>query len=190
MMHGKNVQSQFILDRIDQGTVGVELGVWKGDSSEKFLTKTSHLHLVDAWDVTPYVYSKEHGTFEDYILRYEEIVGSKKIADFKKFYENIYQQVSKRFKDKPVTIHRMNTQDFFKVFNKVADWVYIDAAHDHNGCYHDLINSLAIIKKGGRIFGDDYQSKPGVKSAVDQFVKETGLKFDNFYKSQYEIVIH
>ena len=29
--------------------------------------------------------------------------------------------------------------------------------------------------------------KPGVNKAVKQFVKETGLKFDNFYNNQFQI---
>lgn len=188
-MFGKNQESKKVVDRILINSVGVELGVWKGGSSEKFLKRTSHLHLVDAWAPIAYQESKEHGTFEDYLARYRIMVGSDDPKDFEKFYDNVYKEVVEKFKNKPVTIHRMSTKEFFKKFNEKVDWVYVDAAHDHEGCYNDLISSLKIVKFGGYIYGDDYLNKPGVKSAVNQFIKETDLKFDNFFGSQYEIQV-
>lgn len=189
MMLGKNTQSQYILDRIPENSIGVELGVWKGDSSEKFLTKCSFLHLVDSWSVIPYKNSIENGTFDDYLRKYKSIVGSNNIEDFDKFYDNLYLEVTNRFKNKNVKIHRLSTKEFFSNFKEKVDWVYVDAAHDHDGCYFDLENSLKIVKNGGFIFGDDYLNKPGVKSAVDLFVKTYNLSFNNFYKSQYEIKV-
>ena len=54
MMLGKNVGSEETWKRIPFNSVGVEIGVWKGDSSEKFLRKASHLHLVDQWSPIAY----------------------------------------------------------------------------------------------------------------------------------------
>lgn len=187
MMFGKNIESVRVVDRIQPGTVGVELGVWKGDSSEKFLKKTKHLHLVDAWAPESYEMSKEHGTFEDYLNRYAKLVGSRDPKDFVKYYDKIYEDVRARFLLKPVTIHRMFTKEFFATFTERVDWVYVDAAHDHDGCYFDLENSLKIVKPGGSIFGDDYQNKPGVRSAVDAFIRDYDLVLDNFHGSQFEI---
>lgn len=189
MMLGKNSQSFSILERIPEDSIGVELGVWKGESSEKFLTKAKYLHLVDSWSVIPYKNNEENGTFEDYLQKYKILVGSSDIDEFQKFYDNIYISVVNKFKGKNVKIHRMDTKAFFTIFTEMVDWVYVDAAHDHAGCYFDLINSFKIVKTGGSIFGDDYLNKPGVRSAVDFFVKEHNLKFYNFYKSQYQIVI-
>lgn len=189
MMFGVNIESVRVVDRIPQFSVGVELGVWKGDSSEKFAKKTSYLHLVDAWAPESYQVSKEHGTYEDYLKRYAKLVGSRNPEDFQKYYDNIYESVKKKFALAPVTIHRMSTKQFFEKFNETVDWVYVDAAHDHDGCYFDLVNSMKIIKKGGSIFGDDYKNKAGVRSAVDQFVKDYNLVLDNFHGSQFEIKV-
>lgn len=190
MMFGNNKESAYVLTRISENSVGVELGVWKGDSSEKFSTKTRQLHLVDAWAPEPYKASVEHGSFENYIERYSKLVGSTNTEDFEKFYDSIYEGVKSRFKNNPnIIIHRMSTRDFFNFFEHKVDWVYVDAAHDHDGCYFDLSNSLKIVRPGGKILGDDYQNKPGVKSAVDQFVKDYDKVLDNFYGSQYEIMV-
>lgn len=187
MMFGKNVESVHIANRIKENSIGVELGVWKGNSSIQFVKKTKHLHLVDAWAPVVYEESDEHGDYEKYLDRYAELVGSRDEKDFIGYYDKIYETVKNTFKDKPVTIHRMSTDNFFKSFHEKVDWVYVDAAHDYLGCLKDLKNSLKILKNDGIIYGDDYHNKPGVKKAVTEFIKETGLKFDNIYGNQYEI---
>ncbi len=189
MMFGNNVESIHIVDRIKEDSIGVELGVWKGASSEKFLKKTKHLHLVDAWAPESYQASKEHGSYEGYLERYSQLVGSKNPNDFVKYYDKIYNEVKDKFENSSVTIHRMSTDDFFKTFNDKVDWVYIDAAHDYEGCLKDLRNSIKILQEGGIIYGDDYNNKPGVKQAVDYFISETGHTLSIIYGSQYEIRI-
>jgi len=189
MMYGKNTGSDQTWQRIPQNSVGVEIGVWKGDTSAKFLRRAGHLHLVDSWSVVPYTISDEHGTYEAYLDRYAAMVGSRDPEDFQKFYDSIYESVKLRFQSHPVTIHRMNSRDFFKSFQESVDWVYVDADHSYQGCLGDLDHSLRIVKKGGKIYGDDYTNKPGVRRAVDDFVQRTGLKFNNFFGTQYEIEV-
>lgn len=196
MMYGQNQGSIKTCERIPLNSIGVEIGVWRGDSSEKFLNRVKHLHLVDSWSPIAYQQNNEHGSYKDYLNRYKELVGSTDPNDYQKFYDNIHLSVLRRFKDKPVTIHRMSSREFFNKFNDQVDWVYVDGDHSYNGVINDLTNSLKILKPGGKILGDDYASvpmkvgyKPEVKRAVDDFVKQHNLKFDNFYGTQYEITI-
>lgn len=44
-----NPGASIVARLLPAGAVGVEIGVWKGDSSAQFLLRTSHLHLVDPW---------------------------------------------------------------------------------------------------------------------------------------------
>lgn len=189
MMYGKNIDSEETWKRIPLNSVGVEIGVWRGRTSEKFLRRVRHLHLVDSWSVIPYENSDEHGNYESYLSRYEKLVGSRNPNDFQDFYNGVYQDVVNRFLDKPVTIHRMTSAEFFEKFNDQVDWVYVDADHSYEGCSYDLNKSLNIVRPGGIIYGDDYTNKPGVRQAVDDFVSRTGLTLNNFYGSQYEICI-
>lgn len=192
---------------IPQDSVGIELGVWKGDSTEKFLRRAKYVHAVDAWAPEVYEQSKEFGDYEAYLDRYSKLVGSRNPEEFQKYYDRIYDGVVKRFKDKPVMVWRMNTNEFFEEWNSKenfedavmfdwidddsdlgVDWVYVDASHEYDQVLQDLYNSLRVLNSTGVIFGDDYGgSKVQVTQAVDDFVKDTGFKFENFYTNQYQI---
>lgn len=189
MMLGTNTGSNETWKRIPEGSTGVELGVWKGESSSKFLQRAGHLHLVDPWSAVAYEDSDEFGNYQGYLNRYSKIVGSNKPQDFQKYYDGIAHDVKTKFKDKPVTIHRMTTDEFFGNFEGQVDWVYVDALHSFDGCLSDLRKSLKLVREGGSIFGDDYGNKPGVVKAVDAFIAETGLTLDNFYTTQFEIKV-
>lgn len=189
MMFGTNQGSNETWKLIPEGSVGVELGVWKGDSSEKFLRRAQHLHLVDPWSITPYEASDEFGDYDGYLNRYSKLVGSRNPQDFQTYYDNIAKSIQERFKDRPVTIHRCTTDEFFGTFKEKVDWVYVDALHSYDGCLSDLRKSREIINVGGFIIGDDYGNKEGVVQAVNQFIKETGLILDNFFGTQYRIFV-
>ena len=93
MMFGNNPGSDQTWLRMKSKTVGAELGVWKGDSSAKFLNVASHVHLVDPWSVQPYLENKEVDQ-ERYFSRYEELVGSSNPQDFQTYYDALTQRAS------------------------------------------------------------------------------------------------
>ena len=37
------------MEKDPENSVGAELGVWQGESPEKFLKRAKHVHLVDSW---------------------------------------------------------------------------------------------------------------------------------------------
>ena len=58
--------------------------------------------------------------------------------------------------------------------NIKADLIYIDASHEEDDVYVNLVNYHKILSDSGVIYGDDYQW-PGVQAAVKQFAKENNL---------------
>ena len=180
MMFGKNPGTDKTWIRIPKDSIGAELGVWRGDSSVKFLNNAKHIHLVDSWSTIPYENSDEFGNYQAYLDRYSILVKSNNPEDFQKYYDKIYNSVVERFKNSPVTIYRMSTKEWFESFKEKLDWIYVDASHSFEGCYYDLINAVKFIKPGGTLFGDDYgDKKPNVKKAVDKFIADTGYEFNN-----------
>lgn len=189
MMIGKNVNVPETVKRIKPNSVGVELGVWKGDSSQLFKSKSSKLYLVDSWSVQPYEHLE---SYESYLDRYASTAGIRDPKSFKKYYDDVYKSVVNRFRnDNNVIICRMDTDEFFSQFTEKVDWFYVDAAHDEDGVYKDLVNSYDHLKKfaGGTIYGDDYGNKQGVVKGVDKFLKKYNLEINNFYRNQYEIKV-
>ena len=65
-----------------------------------------------------------------------------------------------------------------KVLNKIdmakIDYVFVDGGHEYNTVHNDLNCCFDVINNNGTVLCDDYdlQQAPGVKKAIDQFVKE------------------
>ena len=189
MMFGKNPGTDKTATIIPEGSIGAELGVWKGDSSAKFIKRAKHIHLVDSWTIEAYKGSDEHGGYDAYLNRYSTLVGSDNPADFQKYYDKIYRSVVKRFAGQSVTIHRMPTDKWFDTFTEKLDWIYVDASHSYEGCLHDLHKSWNMIKVGGYLLCDDFSDKKeGVKNAITEFARQKNLHIDNFYMDQVKFV--
>ena len=60
------------------------------------------------------------------------------------------------------------------------DYVFLDGGHEYNTVKNDLDNCIEVIKKGGTVLCDDYNlgSAPGVKTAIDDFVKKNQLNVE------------
>jgi hypothetical protein len=57
--------------------------------------------------------------------------------------------------------------------NIKAKLIYIDASHEEEDVYNDVLAYSQLIEPGGIIFGDDYQSGwPGVQNAINKYSSE------------------
>ena len=61
-----------------------------------------------------------------------------------------------------------------------ADMVYIDASHEENDAYMDIVYFWHALRPGGVMFGDDYREQyfPGVVRAVAAFCAEQKLQHE------------
>lgn len=156
-----NADRSFILSYIEDGTVGAEIGVWRGEFSAAILKtkQIKKLHLIDAWICynSPGGVLKETDTAEGAEeARYQEVLS--------RFSENI--------KKKQVIIHKAFSKDAASdIKNNSLDWIYIDAGHSYEDVSEDLNNYYSKMKSGSFIMGDDYNPNAwiGVVNAVDEF---------------------
>ena len=67
------------------------------------------------------------------------------------------------------------------------DYVFLDGGHEYNTVKNDLKNCVDVLKNGGTILCDDYNLSyaPGVKKAIDEFVKENNYKCEILLKSRF-----
>ncbi|WP_417585848.1 class I SAM-dependent methyltransferase [Nitrincola sp.] len=162
-----------LVARLPRGSVGVEVGVHKGDFSSFLLDslQPKKLHLIDPW---------RYESSEQYDQSW---YGG--MAEGQAELDERFEFVKKRFQEEivvgAVVVHRMDSASALEAFEAESlDWVYIDGNHLYEFVLKDLNASLDKIKKGGVICGDDYQSggwwDGGVIKAVDEFCDKFSLR--------------
>ena len=114
MATSTNVDSINIIHLIEKSSRGVEIGVWKGSTTKKFLQRNlEKLVLIDPWSTDPY---KQRGEeeFNTYLERYSKMVNGEKEENFQSYYEKVFKEVSALFADLPcVEICRTTSAQWF-----------------------------------------------------------------------------
>ncbi len=143
----------------------LEIGSYKGRSTiwfiENFLSaEGSEIHCVDPWEEN------------DLVKLQKKFKAGETGAVYDQF---IYNIEFKGFRDK-CTVYRMRSADASVKFKDGDfDFIYIDGDHSFGGCYEDLLNYWPKLKKGGVLFGDDWQYS-GIRKAAVRFARESGKK--------------
>jgi predicted O-methyltransferase YrrM len=148
---------ELLLKNLPKEGIIAELGVDKGDFSDKIisLTQPKKLYLIDIWDSERYnrdkmVYVKK---------RFQKEIDTGKVIIIKGTSEN----------------------ELLKFENGHFDWIYIDTAHTYEQTVRELDLCRQKVKDGGIIAGHDYcqgdiknAQAYGVVQAVNQFC----IKYD------------
>lgn len=141
---------------------GIEVGVWRGETSAKLLAGIPSLCLlmVDRWQV--YKKSEPSRTLKkataDHMAR--AMQESIRRTDF---------AAGRR-----VIIIADSVEAAVLLTPKSFDFCFLDADHSYQGVKGDLLAYLPLIKRGGLLIGHDYNSgydkrgRFGVKRAVDE----------------------
>jgi hypothetical protein len=157
-----------LLNLLPKGSVGAEIGVWRGDFSSRILSvvQPARLHLVDPWK-----FEASSG--------YERALYGGAVAKNQAEMDGIYEAVLRRFAQEAETgvvlVHRGPSAQIGMQFDDAYfDWVYIDGNHLYEYVKTDLEVFATKVKPGGLLTGDDYGVrgwwKHGVTRAVDEFV--------------------
>jgi Methyltransferase domain len=156
-----------VLSQIPRHSVCAEIGVYKGDFSERILEREpKKLHLVDPWkfEVDPAYAGSWYG-------------GS--LGKNQDRMDTIYKSVLSRFRSEirsgVIEIHRNTSAETCSQFpDNYFDWIYIDGNHRYEFVKLDLEMFLPKVKLDGLVAGDDYDTpgwwRDGVTKAVDEVV--------------------
>ncbi len=149
-----------LLSQLPHGAIAAEVGVNRGDFSERIFTyaKPSKLHLIDIWDSERY---------HDGLRR----VVTDRFAD--------------RIEDGSVVINLGYSTDALKEFEDgYFDWVYIDTDHTYATTAAELRLASKKVKPEGLILGHDYttgdwkmRNRYGVVEAVNEFCVKYDYEF-------------
>jgi hypothetical protein len=149
-----------LLKELPKNAIVAELGVNKGDFSQKILelNQPQKLHLIDLWGTERY-----HAGLR---IKVEE-------------------RFSKEISNESVIIHQGFSTDFADHFpNSYFDWIYIDTDHSYQTTKNELLLYKDKIKPGGIIAGHDFakgnmvkQLRYGVIEAVYEFCFNENWEF-------------
>lgn len=178
-MSEARIRADEILRRMSGRSIGAEIGVAVGQTSEALLrdSRMSLLYMVDSWaaecDQTEnYRASGDwhaHCTQAQQDAHYDAAVRSTEFAgDARQIIRKTSVEAAATFKT-----------GFF-------DFVFIDADHSYEGCKADIEAWKDKVKVGGWLCGHDYGYQPdpdkawttGPKKAVDEAVKKYGWNLE------------
>lgn len=146
--------------------IGVEVGVWEGEFTERFCKVGLKMYGIDPWMT----------------------VGREQQQN------NRYGRVMVRLAPYDCKIIRKTSMEGVKDFaDESLDFVYIDGVHKYKNVYEDIVEWAKKVKKGGAISGHDYlctdpatkgvpikyQLHLQVQAAVDRYIEENGI--EDFY---------
>ena len=121
------------------GSVGCELGVWRGDHAADLLkhVRPRKLHLVDNWS-WPKGLDPEGETGRIRARFRGEIAAGQ------------------------IEFHPMSFADFLaSVPDRSLDWIYVDGAHTYAEVARDVWQAWPKIRTGGILCGHDFAIRPG-----------------------------
>ncbi len=157
-----------LLKRLPKGGVCAEIGVWKGDFSERIVevVRPARLDLIDPWQaVTDEGYER---------ARYGGKLGEGQ-AEMDALYAAVLERFERERRKGVVRVHRLTSLEAAKRFRAAEfDFVYIDGNHRYEFVKADLEAYAPKVRPGGFLAGDDYGVEgwwgDGVTRAVDEFV--------------------
>ena len=120
---------------------------------------------------------------------------------FKKFYHQYITRqdpysieavsnLLKKFKDQVHLIKGNSNQVLKKMDMSKIDYVFLDGGHEYKTVINDLDSCIDVLKFNGSILCDDYNlgSAPGVKKAIDEFVKTNNFKCEIICDNRFALI--
>jgi len=120
---------------------------------------------------------------------------------FKKFYHQYITRqdpysieavsnLLKKFKNQIHLIQGNSNQVLKKMDMSKIDFVFLDGGHEYNTVVNDLNSCIDVLKFNGSILCDDYNlgSAPGVKKAIDEFVKNNNFKCEIICDDRFALI--
>jgi len=178
--NGNNGIFEDIITSVNPKTI-IEVGTWKGQSAITMANClrskniNCKIYCVDTWLGATEFWTDLKDTKErDLMLKngYPQI--------YNVFLSNVIQMGLTDYII-PVPNTSQNAARIFSYYKIKADICYIDASHEEEDVFNDIISYEKLITNNGVLFGDDY-GLPGVKKAVDRrFGHEIKIENNNYW---------
>lgn len=177
-----------LVEQIPKGAVWAEIGVYRGDFSQKIfdLCSPSELHLIDNWAFE----IREHNPFTDTVEHFSAYDGKihwDHFGDDPNAVQEInFKHVKTRFaaQSKVKVIRARSVEGIQSLPDAHFDVMYVDANHQYEYVLRDMIEARKKLKSGGIMLLNDFYEGPGgseqnlgVIGAVNAFVKRNDFHY-------------
>ena len=190
----KSADGDFFLEqiRIKKPKSFLEVGVFHGVTARNVCELLYQIHKDDFKYIGLDLFEENNDTKS-------EIIPNTNFSNpFKKLYfkyikkQNPYsieavEDLLKKFK-KNIHLIKGNSDLILKKINMAKiEYVFLDGGHDYETIKNDLNNCIEVINNKGTILCDDYNLSyaPGVKKAIDEFIKDNDYKCEILRNSRF-----
>lgn len=157
-------------------SVIIEVGSWYGASAihmAKIVREEQidcHIYCVDTW----------LGSFEHWTMTQLRKCLMLKNGYPQFFYQFLFNVKASGVSDLIIPVPNTSSiaAALFKVRRIRPQLVYLDGSHEERDVYSDLENYMPLLDGRGVIFGDDWNTYPGVQSAVGRYFDKKDCEVD------------
>ncbi|WP_435152003.1 class I SAM-dependent methyltransferase [Candidatus Pelagibacter bacterium nBUS_44] len=173
----------------------LEIGVFHGVTARNICELLYQIHGIDFKYVGLDLFEKSDQN------KFEVIPSTDFKNPFKKFYHQYITRqdpysieavsnLLKKFKNQVHLIQGNSNQVLKKMDMSKIDFVFLDGGHEYNTVVNDLNSCIDVLKFNGSILCDDYNlgSAPGVKKAIDEFVKNNNFNCKIFCDDRFALI--
>jgi uncharacterized Rossmann fold enzyme len=160
-----DLRAKSILERLTDRLhpIGAEIGVFAGELSQRLLRREDlSLYMVDSWATS--APDSAYAQSDDFHASLSQTQQER--------YYGLAKEVVGFAGPRAKIVRKPSVEAARDIPDASLDFVFIDAAHDYEGCKADIEAWAPKVKRGGLIAGHDYENvafpKFGVKRAVDE----------------------
>jgi predicted O-methyltransferase YrrM len=154
------------LDKTHKNTI-LEIGCYEGLSSVFFADNLLNNEQSSLTCVDPFL-TIDNNDHEKLLNNNEE--------------NNFDYNIKKCKNSEKITVHKIISDDFFKINNKKFNFIYIDGSHVCENIKRDMDNSFNYLLSNGIMWMDDYLGGDAIK------IKKTMDDFLDSIKGKYKII--
>jgi hypothetical protein len=153
--------------------IGIEVGVWKGETSRYLLSEiqTLTLWLVDCWEPSPFHLARN---------QFSEMAKQRNKPEVFAMWERTARGNVQEFGKRASILKGDFRERADGIGDNSSDLVFLDASHSYQDTMEQLIWYTPKVRRGGIVAVHDYDwPRPGyevVKEAVDAFCRFVGVK--------------
>ena len=177
--------AQFFLEEVEKKRPKffLEVGVFHGVTARNVCELLSDIHKNDFKYIGLDLFEESDENRDEIIPNTQfsnplKTIYFKYIKRLNPYSKEAVQDLLSKFKNNIYLIKGNSNKVLKEMDMSKIEYVFLDGGHDYNTVINDLNNCKEVINNNGTVLCDDYDLgyAPGVKKAIDEFIKQHKFK--------------